>query len=420
MNYIVLIILLPLVIILALLLLPGHKFWLKGLITMTASVVLMAGSLILIFKPAERWQLFFPVYFPDLLHRFSHFLDFTSDGIGGMLMLFTGIMLPILAAGAITYQRRTTAGDHFYAWFLLSAGLSFLIFSTLHIYTLLVIWGVAAVPLFMLASGNTEGLAATGKKTLILFGSAHGLMATGAVMAVALSGTPFIDSIHLDTSITMHRISFLLLLSGGLMTVGIIPLHGWIVNIGRFATSRVTALMPLVLMRFAGIYLLIRLCHDLFILDFYSKLIIYILASFTIFWGMVIGFTAKQTNAKLMYIHVAVGGLALMGIATGTPAGLIAAVSMVTGASAILSVRILFYKPTLPDVGREEEWRIISAVNLLETSGYTDLYHIVSKLVFSIHRPLSRLHDGVLQTYLVWVMAALVILFLLNGILYGH
>ncbi|TVQ13071.1 MAG: hypothetical protein EA361_10140 [Bacteroidetes bacterium] len=380
----------------------------------------MAGSWYIFLNPVDTWQPAFPPHYPDLLHAFVPFMIFSMDGISGILMIFTGTILPVLAIGAYVYEKRSPSGDHFYAWFLLSAGLSFLIFSTHHIYTLLFIWGIAGIPLYMLASGNTEGLAATGKKTLILFGSAHGLMATGAVMAVALSGSPFIDSILLDTSVTLHRVSFLLLLAGGLMTTGIIPLHGWIFGFGKFATSRTIALMPLALMRFTGIYLLIRLCHDLFILDFYSKLIVYILASFTTFWGLAIGYTAKQTVIKMIYIHIAAGGLALMGIATVTTAGLIAAVSMATGASAILSVRILFYEPTLPQVGRKEEGWILSVVNRLENSGYTDLYHVASKLVFSIHRPLSRLHDGVLQTYLVWVVAALVILFLLNGILYGH
>ena len=419
MPTIVVLFLFPLVLSLALLILPLRNGVLKGWITLAASL-LMLGASLRVFIDTTVWQAVIQSHFPLLLHKFSQLLVFSTEGISGILILFLAIMLPILAGGAIIHERETPSENHFYSWFLLMAGLSFAIFSTQHIYTFLFIWGVAAVPLFMLVSGKTDDLAATGKKTLILFGSAHGLMATGAVMAVALSGTPYIDDIQLDTSIAMHRISFLLLLSGGLMTVGIIPVHSWIISTGRFASSRVIALMPLVLMRFAGIYLVIRLCHDLFIPDFYTKLFVYILAAFTTLWSLALGLREYQRLMKLMYFHIAAGGLALMGIAARTHAGLVLAVSVVAGASAILSIGILYYPSALYNGEQTKDRQIFSLATRMENSGFTDLYHGISKLVFSIHRPLSRLHDGVLQTYLVWVMAALVILFLLNGILYGH
>ncbi len=58
--------------------------------------------------------------------------------------------------------------------------------------------------------------------------------------------------------------------------------------------------------------------------------------------------------------------------------------------------------------------KLFNALDRLEESYYSDIYQLGAKVVFAMHRPLSRLHDGVLQTYLVWVVVAMIVLFLLK------
>jgi len=490
-------------------------------------------------------------------------------------------MLPLLAIGAFANHSRSSSQNHFYTWFLVSAGLCFSIITAGHLYMLIFLWGLSGIPLYLLASGFDDSRASMGKKTLVLFGAAHGLMTIGAVMLVALSGTAYLGEIELSTINAPNTIAFLTLLSGGLMATGIFPFHSWVIAFGEFAPGRTSALLPVIIQRFAGIYLLIRLISDLFILSESMRIGLFSLASITVVLATIMSLIEHHAGKRLAFIQVVVGGLALMAISTGTPAGLKASIIYALAAGAAITAMFLIFERNLlhdnslskklpalvntagknilssqgfllmslgglPPFGifaahillfkglweffdgvssvkylsllwvlvavgaaggllatallikagqqaAEPETKIekplrsllfemsilsftlvaVSAAFLLfltpferiaqifyaesqwawgsrhlllvagcillsmvagiwafrsllgksggllrvpkwiEASNHADIYYVVSRLVFSIHRPLSRMHDGVLQTYLLWVVALLVILFFL-------
>ncbi len=83
---------------------------------------------------------------------------------------------------------------------------------------------------------------------------------------VSLSGTADMASMQITTKTIAGTVSFLLLVTGGLAATGILPLHSWISPFAKYASGRAFALMPLIFQRLTGTYLLIRLCHDVFIL----------------------------------------------------------------------------------------------------------------------------------------------------------
>jgi len=582
MPAIVLIILFPLVVSLLLLFLPRGKGQLKGRLTLAVSLLLMPGALKAFLDAPSSWQVIFPSNYPQLLHTFSNFLVFNVDGAGSLMVLLLGIMLPILITGAIAIEKKQASDNHYFSWVMVSAGLCFAILTAGHLYMLIFLWGLLGIPLYLLASGYDESRASLGKKTLVLFGGAHGLMTTGAVIAVALSGTGYLTEIELSTITTINNLAFLALLSGGLAVAGIFPFQSWVIDFGEFSPGRISALMPVIILRFAGVYLLIRLIHDLFILSESMRIVLFSLASITIILGILMSFNGSHAAKRLAYVHVATGGLALLAVSTGTLAGLKAAIVYVLAPGAAIAAMFLvlernslqnnsvsqkllsktnitnksFFSSTsfllvslagLPPFGMfaansllfkglweftngsslthmlsilwvviaiaavgglfavvllirpymlasanereikltsgnlsfkismlffalvavlsglflfglpvdrisgnftakaslvwESKYVLLVAVcmllslilgvgafrllqkngsrffkipYLLEKSNFTDIYFVFSKLVFSINRPLSRMHDGVLQTYLVWITAALIILFLLN------
>lgn len=561
---------------------PKHKWRLKSSLALVMSILLFFGALKVFFDASSSWLVFFPSSYPQLLHSLGNFLVFQIDGVGSIMVLLLGIMLPILATGVITNDWNTGSYDHFYAWFLISAGLCFAILAAGHLYMLIFLWGLSFIPLYILASGFEENRAAMGKKTLALFGGVHGLMATGAVMVVVLSGTGLLSGIELSTLTIIDKVAFLALLSGALVTIGIFPFQSWIIDFSEFAPGRISALMPVIIQRFAGLYLFIRLTHDLFMLSESIRVMLFFFFSITAILSVVISFYESHAGKRLAFLHIAAGGLALMAASTGTMAGLMASfVYLLASGAAIAALFLIIDKDLFHENGFSQKilnkkkrlsknffdsrgflflalaglppfgmfagnvflfkglWELFDDASLApvlmllwlltavaaagglfagtllirshfqsnihankadsssqnlnltfgillftllamfsglllfitsleriaqyfpaeapgiwdirhillvavstlttllagfgifrllqakwhrlrlipihsETPGYTDIYHIVSKLVFSVNKPLSRMHDGVLQTYLVWVIAAMILLFLLN------
>ncbi len=388
-------------------------------ITAAGSLLALVGIGYAFRVDVDTWQLLFPPHAHALLHRFSHFMVFSTRGSSGMMLLLFAAMMCFLALSTLRDQGKRSDEHCFFAWYWFSAGLGFAIFSATHLYLLVFLWGVSLVPLYMLASGFSDELAALGKKTLIIHGGVHVLMVTGAVMSVSLSGTADMASMQTTTKTAAGTMSFLLLLTGGLAATGILPFHSWISPFSKYASGRVFALMPLVFQRLIGTYLLIRLCHDVFTLSGTLQVILIALglisATFTLF--MALGRPEQQST--LAYLHIALGGVVLAGIAAGTQAGILASVVIAAvGGAAMMPFFLHNLQQSYHAVASKwlprKERRLFKLLNRLGDTTYTDLYEIGAKAVFAMHRPLSRLHDGVLQTYLVWVVVAMIILFLLK------
>ncbi len=572
------IILLPLMLSLVLYFFPARQGRTIKLIPVITSLITLAGIFYVLNDQALTWRLFLSPHYPALLHSISHYLGFTTEGASGVMLLFFGILMVVLAFDATVSKNWSPGSDRFFVWFLFSAGLGFAILTSVHLYTLVFLWGVSAIPFYLLASGFEEESAGMGKKTMILFGASHGFMAIGAVMAVSLGGSANITVLQLETTTPYTTVSFLFLLAGGFAAAGIFPIHSWVTPYARFANGQSFALMPLVFQRFAGTYLLIRLCHDLFILSETMRVILFSFGFFSSILALLLTFAGSQTKSKLGNLHLALGGMVLAGIATGTQAGLASALIYVLAGGAamipffivpareitnlsqsgqasqsltdfdkekkyrrkfflslilsgvppfgIFAANILLFRglweyayttgttggaaflwvlpaimvaagvfvsalglektdqeETVPDspegqsrgrlsfqimfapimvailsgfllfppvnqwvfsfTGAEifvtwesryilraggsfllslglggmlyQLWpfrnqRLLSALNRLEESGNTDIYQVFSRVVFAINRPLSRIHDGVLQTYLVWVVITIILL----------
>ncbi len=419
MSVLAIIIVFPVLFSLALLFQPFRSGKTIRRITAAGSLLAPAGIGYALLLENVTWQLLFPPEAPALLHRFTHFLVFTTEGFSGLMLLLFAAMMGILALSTLRDHSKSPGEHRFFAWYWFNAGLGFAIFTAAHFYLLVFLWGISVIPLYMLASGFSDELAALGKKTLIIHGGAHVLMVTGAVMAASLSGTADMASMQITTKSTAGTVSFLLLLTGGLAATGTLPFHSWISPFAKYASGRAFVLMPLVFQRLMGTYLLIRLCHDVFILSDTLRIILVALGLISAILALVMALGRSEPQSTLAYLHIALGGVILAGIATGTQAGILASVVIaVAGGVAMMPfvLRNLQIAPRpvalkwLPTKGT----KLFNALDRLEESTYSDIYQLGAKVVFAMHRPLSRLHDGVLQTYLVWVVVAMIVLFLLK------
>ncbi len=292
-------------------------------ITAAGSLLALVGIGYAFRVDADTWQLLFPPGATALLHRFSHFLVFTTEGFSGLMLLLFAAMMGVLAISTLRDHSKRPGEHRFFAWYWFSAGLGFAIFTAAHVYLLVFLWGISVIPLYMLASGFSDELASLGKKTLIIHGGAHVLMVTGAVMAASVSGTADMASMQTTTKTTAGMVSFLLLLAGGLVATGILPYHSWIRPFAKYASGRAFVLMPLIFQRLMGTYLLVRLCHDVFILTDTLRVILVSLGLISAILALVMALGRSETQSTLAYLHIALGGVILTGIATGVQAGIL-------------------------------------------------------------------------------------------------
>lgn len=511
----------------------------------------------------------------------SDFLFVKTSGFSGWALSFVMFVF-LLVIGLVNLQTGTIAGGSFWGWLLISAGLCMGMLMKDHLYVLVFLWGISGIPLYMLLNTHEEAGAAAAKMTLIVFGSAHGIMITGAVMAVFLNGSGLLSSMNVDTGSWAGSVAFFALLAGGLMKAGIFPFHSWKSAYLRATSGSPSAWLVVLTEKTVGIYFIIRMTQDLFFLNDGVRWVLMVVAAVTVFLSLLLSLSERNTPARIGHLAGMISGMMLLGAATGNAMGatatlaylmvsvsaviallilhskdqnsesgqpgtkvlptrgamvkrlssillyslagipplgvfvanfflinaflsgwnswgavsglqLVGAGIAITGSAALVAGLLMFRK-TLPGPSKADElgnsrWNFggmiialvsaftlmaafggwlalvmmdqnfairlfrdaaihgqqiqilipamllagslllgllfvrflearakgfLQAIRSMQEKGWLDVYHVFSQMVFAVNRPLSRLHDGVLQTYLVWVLAALALLFLLK------
>lgn len=130
------------------------------------------------------------------------------------------------------------------------------------------------------------------------------------------------SDIHISLSNPVSYAAFLLMMVAALTKAGAMPFHTWIPSIAETAPTPVMALLPASLDKLLGIYLLARLCIDLFAVDFSMKLVLMIIGAFTVLAAVMMALVQHNLMKLLSYHAVSQVGYMVLGIGTGTPIGI--------------------------------------------------------------------------------------------------
>lgn len=568
-----------------LLLIPQRKDALKSFIFLATITILS----ILVITDASRPDSFKWLERVDLT-GFSGYLKSNqllaaADSTTIIFLVIPGLFLPFLTALALYFGKKHITGKHHQFWIMLSVATSFLMIMSADLYFILFFWGISSIPLYLLITGYSTMNAREAKKTLIFHGGTHGIMITGVVAAVYASGTSDWQLMQLEMNSRLNTLAFYMILCGGLVKMGIFPFHSWVPGYCKEAPAGVSTLLPLFLEKLVGAFLIIRIVNDIFIVTDVHRMILILLAAFTMLHAAIMGLAqinlpkatghlsvfssgfillciafqpekAAMLTAILLLTHSAgltamllkgfilwsssgnkdteravslfsgqklsvfIRLLILFSLSGIPPLGSFIALTILTepaldafiafswdgrtglamifvlviGCKAMIFSQLLLLNQKLPDqiykdspeatkhsgsriavfvitvqaaivvltsftflfpglLGfdnasgfAQSTWRLSSqslGVSMLlaaaivtlgslsyhllnrkgeqwyaiikntEKKGFTDTYEILGGLVFAIYRPLSRAHDGILPTYLIWVLGAMIILFLL-------
>lgn len=303
MNYIMLTIMVPLVAALLCVLFRRLASWLALLAA--AFVVLEAA---LIFRAGGAVSPFFALQaFP-----------FTA-GIFLAAAVFT-LLVTIYSIGFITESKRS---GEYYAYVLITLACAAGVLFASDFLTLILCWGTLGIPLYMLVGIADQDDGSAAKKTLLIVGGADALMIIGIGIIWLATGSLQIGSTHLPLNTPLMIAAFFALLAGAFAKAGVMPLHSWIPDAAACAPAPVMAFLPASIDKLLGIYLLARLCYDVFIIRPNSPLAIFLLAigSVTII-GAVLAALVQHDLKKLLSFHaVSQVGYMVLGLGTGLPLG---------------------------------------------------------------------------------------------------
>jgi len=225
------------------------------------------------------------------------------------------------------YSLKSMAGagrlNQYYGAVLLTIGGSAGILLSNHLLFLLIFWEIVTASLYLLITtgGRNSNFAAT--KSFAMIGASDAAFLLGLAMVWKLSRTFVISDIDLATTSSLSIMAFLLLLTAAITKAGAMPLHTWVPTSGEYAPTSVMALLPAALDKLLGIYLLVIMVKEIFILKSgVLSVVLAIVGAATIVVAVMIAMVQHNLKKLLSYHAVSQVGYMILGIATMTPVGI--------------------------------------------------------------------------------------------------
>ncbi|UCG57319.1 MAG: hypothetical protein JSU70_20930 [Phycisphaerales bacterium] len=311
-------VLLPLVVGFGLLFLPNKLKLRSGALTLIISFVTFVLS-IRIFALGRAEYSWAVLQISD----FNLELLLRTTPLGAFILVFAmgfGVLISLYSLESMAGARRT---NEYYGAVLLTIGGSAGILLSNHLLFLLIFWEIVTASLYVLITtgGRNSNFAAT--KSFAMIGASDAAFLLGVMMAWGLSGTFVITDIGLATTSTLPVVAFLLLMMAAITKAGALPLHTWLPTSGEHAPASVMALLPAAIDKLLGIYLLLLIVRDIFVLQSAAlSTVLAIIGAATIVVAVMIAMVQHNLKKLLSFHAVSQVGYMILGIATMTPVGI--------------------------------------------------------------------------------------------------
>jgi formate hydrogenlyase subunit 3/multisubunit Na+/H+ antiporter MnhD subunit len=176
--------------------------------------------------------------------------------------------------------------------------------------------------------GPQASLAA--KKTFLIVGGSDAIMLLGVILiwfkiGSIESGTIFslpMDKINIPLGDGIAILAFFCLAIAAFAKAGVMPFHSWIPDCAEKAPIPVTAFLPASVDKLLGIYLLARICLNLFVMSSSMGIVLLFVGSFTIIAAVMMAIIQDDLKRLLSYCAISQVGYMVLGIGTGNPIGI--------------------------------------------------------------------------------------------------
>jgi len=249
---------------------------------------------------------------------------FRAATLASGLLLAGAFFTLLVTVYSFDYMKERGRQGEYYGYLLLTLGAFSSVVFAADFLMLLFAWGIMGVALYLLVGLGGPKASSAATKTLLLVGGSDALMIIGIGLVVVLTRSFQIGSVPLPTDDPLAIMAFICLAAGAFAKAGVMPLHGWIPDSAEVAPLPVMAYLPAALDKLAGIYLLFRLCTDVFSISLNSLLSNSLLAigSFTIVAAVFAAMIQHDLKKLLSFHAVSQVGYMVVGIGTGMPLGI--------------------------------------------------------------------------------------------------
>ncbi|MFO7951165.1 MAG: proton-conducting transporter membrane subunit [Candidatus Fermentibacteraceae bacterium] len=242
---------------------------------------------------------------------------------------FSGLFFLLTTLYSTGFMKGMRSGFRYYLYLLVTLVATAAALFADNVILLLALWGFLGLMLYLLIGfGRAARTADTAKKTMIIIGGSDALMLMGLGLVWHLSGTDApiwamrLSELRIPIEGGASTLAFLLLAAGALAKAGAMPLHTWIPDTAEDAPIPVTAYLPASLDKLLGIYLLARLCLEVFVMSPAMNTVLMAVGSFTIVAAVMMALVQHDLRRLLGYHAVSQVGYMVLGIGTGTMVGI--------------------------------------------------------------------------------------------------
>ena len=253
----------------------------------------------------------------------QHFL-LRLDGLGALILLgvgFFSLCILLYSLGFMRDEDVPVGAYHGNFLWCVSAACGTALAGNLLLLT--AFWGFLGIPFFLLINMGAEESDVAAKKTLIILGGTDSLLILGIGIVWALSGTFQMGGEGISTASGAAALACLCFVAAAFAKAGGMPFHTWIPDAAETAPVPIVALLPASVDKLLGIYLLARVCLEMFVLTPAVRGIVMALGAITIIGAVMMALVQHNLRRLLGFHAVSQVGYMVLGVASGTVVGIV-------------------------------------------------------------------------------------------------
>jgi len=244
------------------------------------------------------------------------------DPLSSFVLLASGIFGFLIVLFSFRFFAYNKHQRHFYSSLLWTMGAACGALMSNHLILLVLFWGFLGITLYLLVLTGGAKAANAAKKTLIIIGGSDALLLLGTLLIYSLTSTFQMNQITVPFQGELAVIAFLCLILAAFAKAGAMPLHSWIPDVAENAPIPVTAYLPAALDKLLGIYLLARICLDMFRMTPAANLFLMVVGAATIIAAVMMALIQDDFRRLLAYCAISQVGYIVLGFGTGNPIGI--------------------------------------------------------------------------------------------------
>ncbi len=304
------------------LILPKIKF-VKEFIAGVAAIWVLYMS-VMIFKGGD-----FAVRLADfIISGMPLSLDLVGTPLSRMIILFIGIF-GVLGTIYSWKFRAGEKGNHlYYAMMLFTLAVSDLAVLSDNLLFFVIFWELSTLFLYGLINCghlNKKAAAAGSFRTFAILGFSEAALLLGVVIVWFQFGSLNISALSIPTVGSMGIVLYLLFFVAAIAKGGAMPLHAWVPASAEGAPTSIMGFLPASLDKLLGVYFLVKISLDLFIVNPGLQLMIMIVGAVTIIAAVMMALVQHDLKKLLAYHAVSQVGYMVLGVGTGSIIGIIGA-----------------------------------------------------------------------------------------------